>query len=126
MPAVHAGLSEHGLCRSQLSRATLTVQGVWTEAFAALSRLPHGLALTSTQALRSLSTSCNTKMVTLQGEQFVSACREVAAAGLSGGQIYDGLIAICAREHRATLITRDRRAVSTYAALGAMFELISA
>lgn len=39
-------------------------------------------------------------------------------AGVSGGAIYDALVALTARDAGATLVTRDRRALATYAALG--------
>jgi predicted nucleic acid-binding protein len=47
-----------------------------------------------------------------------------AALGLAGGAVYDGLVAATAREHRLPLITCDRRAESTYRALGVNYELL--
>jgi hypothetical protein len=44
--------------------------------------------------------------------------------GLAGGATYDGLIAITAAASDATLVTLDRRAVVTYALVGAEVELI--
>ena len=49
--------------------------------------------------------------------------REFAAVGLTGGAVYDGLVAAAAREHRLPLITCDRRAEPTYRALGVTYEL---
>lgn len=45
--------------------------------------------------------------------------------GLSGGSVYDALVAAAANEHGHTLMTRDRRAVGTYQRLGVAFELLS-
>ncbi len=45
--------------------------------------------------------------------------RLLAPLGISGGAVYDALVALAAREAGATLVTRDRRAASTYAALQA-------
>ena len=50
--------------------------------------------------------------------------REFAAVGLTGGAVYDGLVAAAAREHRLPLITCDRRAEPTYRALGITYELL--
>jgi predicted nucleic acid-binding protein len=45
--------------------------------------------------------------------------------GISGGAIYDGLIAMIAAASGATLVTLDRRALATYALVGANVELIA-
>ncbi|HMQ28096.1 MAG TPA: hypothetical protein PKA98_19055 [Acidimicrobiales bacterium] len=46
------------------------------------------------------------------------------AAGISGGAVYDGLIALIVKDHGDRLTTFDQRAVRTYEALGVDFELI--
>jgi len=38
--------------------------------------------------------------------------------GIAGGAVYDALVALAAREHRAALATRDARARGTYDAVG--------
>ena len=48
-----------------------------------------------------------------------------ARAELLGGAIYDALVAATARRASATLLTRDRRAVPVYEAVGVRFELLS-
>lgn len=50
--------------------------------------------------------------------------REFARRGVAGGAVYDGLVALAAREHGATLVTRDARARSTYEALGVAVEIL--
>lgn len=49
---------------------------------------------------------------------------ELARSGIAGGAVYDGLVALAAREDGATLATRDARARSTYEALGVRVELV--
>lgn len=49
--------------------------------------------------------------------------RVAEAAGVSGGAIYDALIAVTARDAGAKLVTRDRRALPTYQRMGAEAEL---
>lgn len=44
---------------------------------------------------------------------------------LSGGSVYDALVAAAAEEHGITLVTRDRRAMSTYRALDVDVELLA-
>ena len=52
------------------------------------------------------------------------ALARLHAAGISGGAVYDGLIALTVQEHRERLLTFDQRAVRTYEALGVDYELI--
>jgi predicted nucleic acid-binding protein len=47
-----------------------------------------------------------------------------ARAGLLGGAIYDVLVAATALRASATLLTRDRRAVRVYEAVGVRYELL--
>jgi predicted nucleic acid-binding protein len=49
----------------------------------------------------------------------------IESRNLSGGAIYDALIAETAKRARATLFTRDKRAVATYEKIGVLFELLS-
>lgn len=51
--------------------------------------------------------------------------REFVGAGLSGGALYDGLVAAAARRHKLPLITCDRRAEPTYRLLAVTYELLS-
>lgn len=125
MPSVHALLAEHATCRAELARATVVLQPVWVETFAALTRLPLGYSLTSGQALRAVRSTCPDTIVTLSGASFMRACDEIAAAGVSGGAMCDGFIGICARDNDITLITRDKRAIPTYSALGVDFEVVA-
>lgn len=48
----------------------------------------------------------------------------LAEAGIGGGAIYDGLVAGTAKEHGAELVTLDRRAATTYEAVGVAFRLL--
>jgi hypothetical protein len=47
-----------------------------------------------------------------------------AAAGIFGGASYDGLVALEANAHGRTVLTLDRRALSTYQRLGVPFRVI--
>ena len=52
------------------------------------------------------------------------ALGRLEALGVSAGQTYDGLIAMTAASHDATLLTLDRRALRIYALVGADVELV--
>lgn len=49
----------------------------------------------------------------------------LAAADVVGGAAYDGLIALVARDHGATLVSLDRRAAVTYGRLGVTFAILA-
>ncbi|MGL3148852.1 hypothetical protein ACSS7Z_00700 [Microbacterium sp. A82] len=48
----------------------------------------------------------------------------LAAAGIAGGAVYDGFVALAARESGIRLLSCDRRALPTYQALGIDFDII--
>jgi len=66
-----------------------------------------------------------TKVISLPLTKRLSLARTLANHGVSGGASYDGLIAFTAAHHEATLLTLDGRAVPTYRACGARFELLT-
>lgn len=94
------------------------------ELLSVLTRLPAPHRLTPAAALR-------LEEVNFPESRFLSATdtknliREFVGAGLAGGALYDGLIGAAARNHKLPLITCDRRAESTYRALGVSYELLS-
>ena len=47
-----------------------------------------------------------------------------ARLGVSGGAVYDALVAAAAARHSLPLVSRDRRAVETYRAFGVEVELL--
>lgn len=49
--------------------------------------------------------------------------RIASQSGIGAGGVYDALIGLVARDAGATLVTRDRRAMATYQALGVDVEL---
>lgn len=57
--------------------------------------------------------------------RYPDALREIAAAGIVGPAIYDGLIALAARDAGLRLLSLDVRAERTYRLCGAEFELIA-
>ncbi|MGQ0624130.1 MAG: type II toxin-antitoxin system VapC family toxin [Sporichthyaceae bacterium] len=63
--------------------------------------------------------------VHLSGERAGSLLIDLARAQLAGGATFDALVGAAAVEHGSTLITADRRAAGTYAALGVDVELVT-
>ncbi len=54
------------------------------------------------------------RLLVLDATQMWSTIPTLHARGIVGGAVYDGLIALTARAHNATLVTLDRRAAVTY------------
>jgi hypothetical protein len=63
--------------------------------------------------------------VTLDADAHGAASGRLAAAHVSGGATYDGLVALTVLEHDLELLSLDHRAARTYSALGIRFELLA-
>lgn len=94
------------------------------ELHSVLTRLPPPQRLTPSTALRLREVNFPHSRFLVDTELSV-LLREFAALGLTGGGLYDGLVAAAAREHGLPLITCDRRAEPTYRAIGVCYELLS-
>ncbi len=93
------------------------------ETYAVLTRLPGDARVAPADAVRLLGERFGTAAV-LDSRSARSAPAALAAAGVSGGATYDGLVALVARAAGVPLATRDRRAQSTYRLLGVAVELL--
>jgi predicted nucleic acid-binding protein len=94
------------------------------EAYSVLTRLPN--------PFRSAPTVVHASMAKNFGERtlhtrtsMLDLLRELAGLGISGGATYDGLIGVTARDHDATLLSLDQRALATYDRLGVRAQLIT-
>ena len=57
-------------------------------------------------------------------DDYPQALGRLTAAGLEGGALYDGLIALGAQSGGATLVSLDRRSARTYELCGADYRLL--
>jgi predicted nucleic acid-binding protein len=90
----------------------------WLETYSVLTRLPGGLRRSPADAARILRHNFPASMF-LGARSTRELVSRVGRLGLSGGQVYDALVAAAARHHRQPLLSADARARSTYEALGA-------
>lgn len=87
------------------------------ETFSVLTRLPAPARRTPAAVARLLSTNFpHTRFA--GAEACATLLRRLAELGVSGGSVYDALVGIAAVEHEVPLVSRDRRALGTYRALG--------
>ena len=93
------------------------------ETYSVLTRLP-GSARVSPGAAAAIIARAFPATVPLPVPAARSAVALFADAGIAGGSVYDGLVGLAAREAGLPLLTCDRRALGTYAALGVQIRLI--
>lgn len=93
------------------------------ETFSVLSRLPAPARRTPA-VLRTLLERNFPATVFLSPGRSAELLSALATHRIAGGSVYDALVGAAAAEHGLTLITRDRRALSTYAALGVDLEVL--
>ena len=87
------------------------------ETFSVLTRLPGPARRTPAAVTRLLAANFpHTRY--LSQEASAALLVRLAGAGVSGGSVYDALVGATAAEQHLPLVTRDRRAVVTYRALG--------
>jgi predicted nucleic acid-binding protein len=93
------------------------------ETYSVLTRLAPPDRLTPQAAQRLIEVNFpQTRYLSSAGSAALVA--RLAANGVSGGAVYDALVAAAAAEHGLRLVSRDTRAAGTYRAMGADLELL--
>jgi len=62
--------------------------------------------------------------LTLAPRAWLRLLDQAAELGVTGGAVYDALVAATACHAGATLLTRDRRAIEVYEKMGVAYELV--
>jgi predicted nucleic acid-binding protein len=93
------------------------------ETYSVLTRLPGVLRLSAASA-RSVIEANFPASVFLTPSQASRALVTLTDAGIAGGAVYDGLVALAAATSGIVLLSCDRRALSTYAALSVQVEMV--
>ena len=88
------------------------------EVYSVLTRLPGGFAVSAATAAEVLEARFGDPPLRLGARERRKLLTTLAAAGVSGGATYDGLVALEARAHGRTLLSLDGRAQVTYRRLG--------
>jgi predicted nucleic acid-binding protein len=89
----------------------------WFETYSVLTRLPPG-ARRSPAAIQAILESDFPATRHLGAAASAALAAELADLAIAGGAVYDALVGATAREHALPLLSRDRRARSTYESLG--------
>lgn len=93
------------------------------ELYSVLTRLPAPSRVTPAQAAASMAELFPYTRHPAPG-RLREAIGDFRRAGVAGGAVYDGLVALAARTAGCPLMSCDRRATRTYAALGVTFEIV--
>ena len=87
------------------------------ETYSVLTRLPGDARLAPADAARLMNARFAAPLM-LSRPLARKLPDTLSRLGLAGGAVYDALVALAAKEHGATLATRDARARGTYDAVG--------
>jgi predicted nucleic acid-binding protein len=115
----------HAGAAALLARRPRLPAHVVVETYSVLTRLPPPHRAAPEIVARYLAESFPEAPLSLSGSAQRALVGMAARGGLSGGAIYDLLVAATAKRAKATLMTRDRRALAAYETVGVSFELLS-
>ncbi len=113
----------HATANAAVAQGVRVPAHCMVEAYSVLTRLPPPHRVPATTAAEVLQRRFPDGSLPQAGT--AGLLGRLAAAGVSGGAAYDGLVAVTAASRDALLLSRDRRAAPVYAALGVRFELLA-
>lgn len=116
--------SAHKTAADALAACDTMIVHAALESYSVLTRLPAPHRVDARTAATVLEKRLPTTYLTLNANKYAKMPARLAAAGVSGGATYDGLIALTALEHALELFTRDKRAERTYHALNVPYQLL--
>lgn len=124
--AFSAWHENHKVASAAVDRLDAVVAHCLLETYSVLTRLPPPYRMTADVVSRYLQTTFGDhRMLGLSPDEQRKLVTTCATHGLSGGAIYDAMIAATCARARATLLTLDVRARQTYMILAADHELLA-
>jgi len=116
--------SAHASTWDALAERRLGMAGhAWFETFSVLTRLPGPSRRDATAVTELISTNFpESRFLTEEATTALTA--NLAESGISGGAVYDALVAAAAVHHGLPLVSRDQRALDTYRTLGLDVEFL--
>ena len=116
--ALAAWHPRHREARAALTEVEVVVGHVLLETYSVLTRLPAPHRISATSAGQALG-GLTWRVVGLPGQTQADLLSACSSQGISGGAVYDALVAATASHHGLTLVTSDGRARRTYTPLQA-------
>jgi predicted nucleic acid-binding protein len=108
--------------RAILESVTAIPAHVLLETYSVLTRLPAPHRVSPEDAAAVVA-GLRLDPVTLPAAQQRKLVTAASGAGVRGGAVYDALVGTTARHHDLHLLTRDRRARTTYDSIGVRYTL---
>jgi len=116
----------HAVARRTLQERSVRLPGhVLIETYSVLTRMPPPFRAAAPVVAEFLQRRFPDPPLVLPPVAHRSLAQRLAERGVTGGAAYDALVAATTAEAGALLLSRDRRAVATYEALGAPYDLIA-
>lgn len=123
--STHPSFDQAARALGKVRRSGKLVAHTLAETFAVLSAPGGPYPATAADVLAYLEQFLVRTPIGLAPSRYPAAIRELGAAGVNGGAVYDGLIAITARQAGAELASLDVRASTTYERVGVSFALLT-
>jgi predicted nucleic acid-binding protein len=114
----------HRSAEAVLAREPRVPAHVLVETYSVLTRLPPPHRAPSTVVTAFLEQRLRQAPLTLPARDWLRLLSLARDVGITGGAVYDALVATTARHAGATLLTRDRRAVAVYEKVGVSYDLV--
>jgi hypothetical protein len=114
----------NSLASDALASCRKAISHTLFESYSVLTRSPSPFRIDTKTAIAWLNAQF-TSEISLPNGSHLETLSRLHDLGISGGAVYDGIIALTAVDHRATLITLDKRASGTYVKCGVKFRLLS-
>lgn len=117
---------QHAVGAAAIERVDALIDHVAIETFSVLTRLPpprRAPAALVAQFLRHHFPAATPRLRSPAADDVLLAAEQY---GIAGGATYDLMVALAAHRSEATLVSLDRRAVPTYEAAGAQYDLLGA
>ena len=125
VPQLVRSHQQHAVVARWWDGQELTLSGrALAETYSVLTRLPGDARLPAEDAAYLLDARFTTPL-TLSGPAAQKVHVTLSGLGIAGGAVYDGLVALAAKEHGVALATRDARARGTYDAVGVNVILVA-
>jgi predicted nucleic acid-binding protein len=115
----------HRTAALALARSPRVPGHVLIETYSVLTRLPPPHRAPPGIVAAFLAERFPEAPLTLAPRAYVRLISQAAEADITGGGLYDALIAATVVQARARLLTRDRRAATTYERIGIEYELLT-
>ncbi|OHV43681.1 type II toxin-antitoxin system VapC family toxin [Pseudofrankia sp. BMG5.36] len=115
----------HAIARKAMASQPRLIAHAAVETYSVLIRLPPPHRAQPSIVHAFLTERFTDPLLTLSETGYQELLATVAANQILGGPAYDALIAFTAAEHDATLLSLDRRAATTYEAIGTTVDLLA-